>query len=175
MATYCSFFHSSTAFMTVFAPNCSADNSGLRILPLVNGFHDGSRAVFLGGWQRIAHSFSCQQLSRWFSRCIALRMALDYSFFCMSMAITTVCVLYCPAVGSGLLILALVNSFHDGLHAAFLSGWWRIAHCFSHQRLSQRFSRRIALQMAADCSFLRASTAFMTVYMPYCSSDSSLE
>jgi hypothetical protein len=49
-----SFFRSSTAFTTVYAPYCSADGSGLLILPLVNGFRDALRAVLLsgrlGGW-----------------------------------------------------------------------------------------------------------------------------
>jgi len=82
---------------------------------------------------------------------------------------------YFPVDGSGLRILSLVNGFHDGLRAAFLSGWWRIAHSFSRQLLSRRFSRRIAPQMAADCSFFRASMAFTTACVPYCSSDCSLD
>jgi len=65
MAADCSFFYSSTTFM-VCALFCSADGSVLPILPLVNGFHDGLRAIFLRGWQRIAHSSSRQCLS-WFA------------------------------------------------------------------------------------------------------------
>jgi len=87
MAADCSFFHSSMAFTMVFAPYISTDGGRLLILPLVNGFtmvctpycyvdgsglliplltngfHDGFRAVFLHGSQRIAHSSSRQQLS----------------------------------------------------------------------------------------------------------------
>jgi len=174
MAADCSFFRSSTAFTTVCAPYCSADGSGLLILPLVNGFHDGLRAVLHRGWQRIAHSSTRQRLSRRFVRRIAPRMAADCSFFHSSTAFTMVCAPYCPADGSGLLILALVDGFHDGLRAVFLRGWQRIAHSFSRQRLSRRFSRRIALRMAADCSFFRSST-FTTVCAPYCSSDRSLD
>jgi len=40
----------------VCALYCSADGSALLILPLLNGFPDGLRAVLLSGWQRIAHS-----------------------------------------------------------------------------------------------------------------------
>jgi len=40
----------------VCAPYCSVDGSALLILPLVNGFPEGSRAVLLSGWQRIAYS-----------------------------------------------------------------------------------------------------------------------
>jgi len=38
------------AFTTLFAPYFSADGSGLLILPLVNGFHDGLPAVLHSGW-----------------------------------------------------------------------------------------------------------------------------
>jgi len=38
------------------------------------------------------------------------------------MAFLTICVLYCTADGSGLLILPLVNSFYDGLHAELIDG-----------------------------------------------------
>ena len=74
-----------------------------------------------------------------------------------------------------MLILSLVNGFHDGLRAIFLSGWRRIAHSFSRQRLSRRFARRIAQRMAADCSYFRSSTAFTTVRAPYCSADRSAD
>jgi len=66
MAADYSFLHSSTAFTTVCAPYCSADGSGLLILPLVKGFHDGLRAVLLR--QRIAHTSARQRLSRRFAR-----------------------------------------------------------------------------------------------------------
>jgi len=173
MAADCSYFRSSKAFTTVFTPYCSADGCGLLILPLVNGFHDGLRAVLSHRWQRIAHSFSRQRPSRRFSRRISLRMAADCSFFLLSTAFTTVCVPYCSADGSALLILALVDGFHDGLRAVFLSGRRRIAHSFSCQRLSRWFARRIAQRMAAHCSFFRSSTAFTTVFAPYCSADGS--
>jgi len=129
----------------------------------------------LRGWQRIAHTSARQRLSRRFSRRIALRMAAYCSFFHSSMAFTTVCASYCPADGIGLLILALVNSFHNGFRSIFLSGWWWIACSFSRQWLSRVFSRRIAQRMAADCSFFRSSSAFTTVYGPFCLSDRSLD
>ena len=206
------------AFTTNSAPYCSADGSGLLIPPLVNRFHNGLRAVLLSGWQRIAHtsarqrlsrrfarlllsgwrriahSFSRQRLSRRFARRIAQRMAAHCSFFRSSTAFLTVRAPYCSADGSGLLILPLANSFHDGLRAVLLSGWYRIAqssarqrlsrrfarriahrmarqiaHSFSRQRLSRRFALRIAQRMAADCSYLRSSTSLPTVCALYCS------
>jgi len=198
MGADCSFFRSSTAFPTVFAPYCSVDGSRLLILPLVNGFPDGLRAVLLRRWQRIAHTSVRQLLSRWFSRRIAQRMAADWSIFRSPTAFTTVCAPYCSADGIGLpppplangfhddlravlhpgwrggsLILSLVNGFPDGLRAVLLSGWERIAHSSARQRLSRRFSRRIAQWMAADCSFFRSSTAFPTVCAPYCTANGS--
>jgi hypothetical protein len=112
---------------------------------------------------------------------------------------------YSSADGTGLLILALVNGFHDGfravllsgwqriahtsarqrlswrfaggiaLRAVLLSGWHRIAHTSTRQRLSRRFVRRIAQRMAADCSFFRSSTAFATLCAPYYSADGSAD
>jgi len=165
----------------------------LLLLPLVNGFHDGSHAVWLSGGHRIAHSSARQRLFRRFASRIAQRTAADCSFFLSSTAFTTVFALYCPADGSVLLILPLINGFHDGLRAVLpsgwrggslivslvngfhnglravlLSGWQRIAHTSSRQRLSRRFARRIAQRMAADCSFFLPSTAFTTVCAPYC-------
>jgi len=101
---------------------CSADGSGLLILALVNGFHTGFRAVYLSGWQWIAHSFSRQRLSRQFARCIAQRMAADSSYFCLSKAFKMDCVPYCSEDGSALLILLLINGFSDGLYAVLLNG-----------------------------------------------------
>jgi len=160
MVAHCSFFRSSTAFPTVRTPYCLAVGSALLIPPLVNGISDGSRALLLSGWQRIAHSFSRQRLFRQFARCIAPRMAAHCSFFRSSTAFPTVRTPYCSAVGSTLLIPPLVNGISDGSRAVLLSGWQRIAHYFSRQRLFRRFARRIARQMAADCSYFRSSTAF---------------
>ena len=86
------------------------------------------------------------------------------------MAFPSVCMLYCLEDGSGLLILPLINGFH-GLHAILLHGWQWIAHSSAHQRLSRRFTHRIALWMASDCSHLHSSTAFTMVCAPYCSLD----
>ena len=123
MAADCSFFLSSTAFTTVFAPYCSADGSALVILPLVNGFSDGLRAVLLSGWQRIGHSSACQRLFRRFARCIAERTAAHCSFFRSSTDFKTVRASYFSSDCSGLLIPPLVDGFHDGLLALLLSGW----------------------------------------------------
>jgi len=165
MAPDCSFFLLSTAFTTVCAPYCSADGSTLLILPFINGFSDGFRAVLLSRWQRIAHSFFHHRLSRRFSRRIAQWMAAYCSFFDSSTAFTTVCAPYCPADGIGLLILALINGFHDGLRAAFLCGCQWIAHSFSGQRLSRWFSRRIARRIARWIDYSYA--ALRTGSMPY--------
>jgi len=173
MAADCSYLRSSTAFTTVCAPYCSADGSGLLILPLVKGFHDGLRAVLPHGWQRIAHSCTRQRLSRWFARRTSPQMAADCAFFLSSTAFTTVCAPYCSADGSALLILPLVNGFPDGFRAVLLSGWQRIAHTSARQQLSRRFARRIAQRMEAHCSFFLPSTAFTTVCAPYCSADGS--
>jgi len=196
-ASDCTFLRSSRVFTMDCAPYCSADGSGLHILPLVNGFH-GLRAILLGEWQRIAHSSARQRLSQRFLRRISQRMAADWSFFLSSTAFTTVFTPYCSADGSGLLILpvvngfhnglravmhsrwrcgslilSLVNGFHDGLRAVLLSGWQRIAHTSARQWLYQRFTRRIAQRIVADCSFFLPSTAFMTVCAQYCSVDGS--
>ena len=66
---------------------------------------------------------------------------------------------YCSAAGSRLLIPPLANCFRDGLLAVLLSGWQRIAHPYARQWLSQWFVRRIAQQLAGDCSFLQMSMA----------------
>ena len=100
-------------------------------------------------------------------------MAAHCSFFGSSMPFTTVFAPYCSMDGSGFLILPHVNGFHDSLRAVLLSGWQRIAHSFSRQRLSQWVSLRIAPWMAADCTFIRSSI-FTTVCAPYCLSDRSL-
>jgi len=71
------------------------DGSGLLILLLTNGFHNGLRTVLLSGWQRIAHSSTRQQLSRQFVHRIAERMAMDCSFFRSPTAFMTVCSPYC--------------------------------------------------------------------------------
>jgi len=112
----------------VYSPYCSADDRALLILPLVNGFHDGFRAVLLSGWQRIAHSSACQRFSQRIARRSAQRMAANCSFFLALMSLTTVCAPYYSADGDRLHILFLANGFHDGLRAVLLRGWQRIAH-----------------------------------------------
>ena len=138
-------------------------HGGSLLLSLVNGFHDGLRAVLHSGWQRIAHTSTRQRLSRRFTRCIALRMAVHCSFFLSSTAFLMVRTLYCATDGSGLLIPPLVNGFLDGLRTVLLSGRQRIAHSSTRQRLSRWFSHCIALRMAVDCSYLPSSTAFISV------------
>jgi hypothetical protein len=169
MVADCSYFRSSTAFPTVRAPNCSADDSALLILPLVNGFHDSLRAVLLSRWQRIARSSARQRLSR-FARYFAQRMTTRCSCFRSSTVFPTVCAPFCSPGGSASLVLPLVNVFH-GLRAVFLSGWQRIARSSARQRLS-RFARRFALRMAAHRSFFRSTTAF-TVFAPISPADGS--
>jgi len=199
MAADCTFFLSSMAFTTVFAPYFSADVGGLLILSLVNGFHDGLRAVFLSGWRWIAHSFSRQRLSRRFSRCIAPRMAADCSFF-RSSTFTTVCAPYCssdrsldrlffrsyaalPTVcmpygstegkSAHLWVhsyLPLVDNFANVLCAVDYSPY-RSFFRSSTSVIPGRFAYRIPQRMAADCSFLHLPTAFTMVFAPHCSPD----
>jgi len=104
----------------VRVPYSSADGSGLLILALVNGFQDGLRAVLLCRWQWIAHTSARQRLSRWIAHRIA--PAADCSYFHSSTAFMSVCAPYLTADGSALLILSLVNGFHDGFRAVLLSG-----------------------------------------------------
>ena len=173
MAADCTFFRSSMAF-TVCAPFYSEDGSGLLILPLVNGFHDGLRTILLCGWQRIPYSSARQRLSRWFARRTAQRRASDCTFLRSSRVFTMDCAPYCSADGSGLHILPLVNGFH-GLRAVLLGGWQRIAHSSARQQVSQRFARCIALRMARRMAlllgsgfthFFRLSMTFLTFYAP---------
>jgi hypothetical protein len=157
MAADCSYLHSSTAFTTVRSPYCSADGSGLLILPLVNGFHNGSRAVLRSGWQRIAHSSARQRLSQRFARRFAQRMAADCSFFRSSTAFATLCAPYYSADGSA-----------DSITARL----W--VHLFLP--LVDDFANVLG---AVDCSpyrsFVRSSAASTRVYMPDCSADSSAD
>jgi len=169
MAAECSFIRSSKAFTTVGAFYCSTDGSGLLILPLVNGFHHVSLVLLLSGWQWIAHSSARQRLSPRFVR-RAQRMAVDCSFIRLSTAFPTDCAPFCSADGSILLILPLVIGFHS-LRTVLLSEWQRIAHTSVRQRLSRRFTRRIAPGMAADCSYFRSSMLSRMVCAPYCSVD----
>ena len=135
MAAHCSFFRSPLGF-TVCAPYCLDDGGGLLILPFVNGFHHGLHAVLHSSWQQIVHTSTRQQISRrlraillcgWhrvarsctrrqllrFVCRIAQRMVADCAFFHLSTAFPTLFSAYCSADGSTLLILSLMNSFHD--------------------------------------------------------------
>jgi len=134
----------------------SVDGSRLLIVALINGFHDGFRAVLLCRWKRIAHSSTHQRFSQWIAPHTAPRMAAD-----------------CSADGSGLLIPPLVNGFQDGFRAVLLRGWQWIAHASARQWLSRQFTHRIAQRRAADCSFFLSSRAFPTVRQPYCLADCS--
>jgi len=135
------------AFLTIRTPYSRADGSTLHIIPLVNGFHDGLRAVLRRGWQ-----------------CIAL------SALQSSTAFSAVCALYWTADGSSPLVLLLVNGFH-GLRTVLLSGRQHIAHSSSFYRLSL-FVRHFAQWMAAHSYILCSSTA-LPVSPPFCSADGS--
>jgi len=135
MSAHCLFFRSPMGF-TVCALYCLADGGGFLILPFINGFHHCLHAVLLRSWQQIAHTSACHQISRqlraillckWhrvacsctcrrllrFTRRIAQRMVADCAFFHLSTAFPTLFSAYCSADGSVLLILSLMNSFHD--------------------------------------------------------------
>jgi len=149
MAAGCLYFRSSMALKTDCAPYCTTEASGLLIPPLVNGFHDGLRAVLLSGRQRIAPSSARQQLSRRFACHIAKRMVSDCSIFGSPTAFTNICVLQIARR------IAHSSARRRQLSAAgsrtvFLSRWQRITHSSAHQRLSRRFARRIAQWMVSD-------------------------
>jgi len=114
-----SYFLSSKAFTTVYAPYFCAHVCGLLIFPLVKGFH-GLRAVLLSEWLRIAYSCARQRLSRLLACRFPQWMVVYCWFFRLSIAFT-VCALLSSADDSALLVLPLVNSIH-GLHTVFLSG-----------------------------------------------------
>jgi len=132
---YRSFVRSSTAFTTVYAVYCSVDGSGLLFLALVNGFYDGSHAIFLSGWQRISRTSARQRLSQQIGHRITQWMAAHCSYFRSSMAFTTDWAPYYSADGSSLLILPLVNGVHNGLPTVLLCGWQRIAHSSARQQV----------------------------------------
>jgi len=142
----------------------------LLILPLVNGFHNGLRAVLLRSWQRIARSYAPQWLSQRCAPRISKQLAADYSFLHSSTAFTKVYTPYCSADSSGLLVLILVNGFHDRLDAVLLNSWQRIARSYVRQLLL-RFAQRIEPWMAAHCKYFHSSMAFTTVCAPHCSVD----
>jgi len=107
----------------VCMPYFLADGGGLLSLPLVNGFYEGLRAVLPRGYKLIPLTSGCQWLSPWNACRIAQWMAADCLFFHLSMSFMTVCMPYFSEDGGGLLILLLVNGFHDGLHAVLRSGY----------------------------------------------------
>jgi len=117
------FVRSSTAFTTVYTPDCPVDISGFLLLAVVNGFQEGLRTVLLRGWQWIAHTSTRPRLSQRFACLIAWQLAADCSFFLSSTAFMTVCTPYCSADGSGLFGPLPSSGFHDGFRAVFLSGW----------------------------------------------------
>jgi len=177
-------------FHNICAPYCSMDGTVLLVLPLVDGFY-GLRAVllrgwqqivyssvvncfpnaFLGvllsGWQRIAHSFTHEQLSRWFAHCIAQPMAVHCSFVHSLTDFPTICTPYSSADGNVSHFLPLVNGIH-GLRTVLLSGWHHVPYSSTRQRVSCQFALHIAYRMAAHCSFFHSSKAFQTIRAPYC-------
>ena len=190
MAAGCSFILLSTAFVLVCPPSCSEDGSGFLILPLVNRFHS-LRTVLLCRRLWIPHSSTHQWLSHWIARRIAQRISTDCSFFCWSMAFTvcvpfaewmaaycsffrlsmafTVYAPFCSADDCRLLILPLVNGFHDSFHTILFSRWPRIIRSSACQCLSW-FAPHFAQRMVAHCSFFHVLMAF-TVCAHYCSPD----
>jgi len=72
-----------------------------------------------------------------------------------------------------LLILSLVNSFHDGLRAVLLSGWQQIAHNSPRQRLS-RWLRAILLPDGTVLLVLPLVVSFHEGCAPYCSVDGTM-
>ena len=84
----------------------------------------------------------------------------------------TDCVLYCSANGSALLILSLIDGFHDNSHTILLRGWQRIA-LFSTCQWRSRFRYHFAQRMVSYSLFFRSSTGITSVCTPYFSQDGS--
>jgi len=149
------FFRSSTAFPNVWVPYSSTEGKSAHLwvhsyLPPVDDFANFLRALDCSPY-RLFFCSSTSIIPGRFAYRIPQRMAANYSFLHSSMAFTTVFAPYFSADCGGLLILPLVNGFHDGLGAVLLSGWQRISHTSTGQRLSRWIARRIAQRMAADC------------------------
>ena len=144
------FSRSYTALPTVCMPYGSTEGKSAHLwvhsyLPLVDYFANILRAVDCSPYRSCFRS-STSVIPGQFAYCIPQWMAAgcsflhssmaftmvsspycsadgyaDRSFVRSSMAPTTDSTPYCSADGSGLLILSLVNGFHDGLHAVLLS------------------------------------------------------
>jgi len=158
------------AFM-VCAPYCSEDGSRLRILSVVNCFPHAFLRVLLCRWQRIAHSFTHEQLSRWFARCIAQPIAVHCSFFHSLTTFPTICVQYFSADGNASHFLPLIDRVYS-LGTILLSAWHRIAYSSTCQQVSHHFALHIASRMAAHCSFFHLTKGFELIRTPYCSDGS---
>ena len=72
--------------------------------------------------------------------------------------------LYCSADGSGLLFHLLVNGFSDVLRAVLLTGWQRIAHTSTRQRLSRLFAHHIARLIACWIDYSSARTRLCQLF-----------
>jgi len=149
------FFRSSTAFPTVWVPYGSTEGKSAHLwvhsyLTPFDDFANVLRAVDCSPYSSFFRSLTSIIPGRFAYR-IPQRMAADYSFLHSSKAITKVFAPYFSADCGGLLILPLINGFHDGLGTVLHSGWQRISHTSARQRLSRRIARRNAQRMAADC------------------------
>ena len=174
------YFHSSTAFPTVRVPWCSTGGASHRLadrlaerslLPLVNGFRDGSRTVSLvGRSRRFARRSACRmarRIARWIARLIARRMARRIAqYFRSSMAFPSVRAQDCKTDGradrtlvrtpdrsADRSLFPLVDGFPDGSHTVSHIGWQigSLGGLFitsARRRLSRRFARRITRRMA---------------------------
>jgi len=134
---------------------------------VVNCFPKAFLGILLSGWQRIAHSFTYEQLSRWFAHCIAQPMAVYCSFVHSWTDFPMICTPYSSADGNVSHFLPLVNGVH-GLRTILLSGWHRLPYSSTRQWVSCQFALHIAYRMAAHCSFFHSSKAFQTIRAPDC-------
>ena len=91
-------------------------------------------------------------------------MGADCAFFLSSTGFTTVCVPHFSADGGGLLILSLVNCFHDGFRAVLLRKWQRIAHSSAHRWLSRRLACHIAHRIARWIDYSSARTRLCQLF-----------
>jgi len=157
-AADCSFFHSSTAFMTVctlyrsfflssttftmFRVLYHSDHgSVLLVHPLTDGFH-GLRVLLLSGWRWIAHPSIRQRLSRRFVRSIAQWLAADFSYFCSSMAFTTA--------------------------AHHIAPWMAPCCSFFHSSTAFTVCAPYCSEDGSRLCILQSSTAFPTLFSAYC-------
>jgi len=149
------FFFSSTAYPTVRVPYCSMAGT-------TAGSWGQPSPLPVDDFANVPRTVDCSR----------------YRLFFRSLtAFTTVCAPYCAAnVSAYRPIFRWSIAFTtDGTRycSADGSGWQRIAHSCTRQRLSRQFSCCVSQRMATDSSYFRLSMALKTDCAPYCATDGS--